>query len=122
MNEGLIERIGGAIGNLYADAQQFESFEGYQQAKTSQGDKAAKTDSAVLDERGYQELRALADEQGQSQFQGWIARLTDQLKRERLVKTGDDEERELPLWSANAVLKSARSVRLVISGTATVLI
>ena len=108
LNEGLIERIRGTIGNLYVDAQQHETYEAYVQAKSEPVDEATgATIPHQLDEPEFRALRALMNEEGQARFAGWVTGLVDRLMRERLVRIGDDEGRGLPALSNVAILKDA---------------
>ncbi len=107
LNEGLIERIRGAIGNLYVDAQQYETYEAYLEAKTRVGEESGENETWKLDEGAYQALRGLMDEERQSQFTNWIAQLVDRLKQERLVLIEDDQGRDVPALSNAAILKGA---------------
>ncbi len=108
LNEVLVERIRGTIGNLYVDAQQHETYEAYVEAKSEPAEEATGTTIPHhLNEPEFRALRALMNEEGQTRFAEWATGLVDALMRERLVRIGDDEGRGLPALSNVAILKDA---------------
>ncbi len=68
LNESLIERIRGTIGNLYVDAQQHETYEAYAESKTQPAEQGTDPQPVELDKSAYQALRALMDEENRSRF------------------------------------------------------
>lgn len=107
LNEGLIERIRGAISNLYVDAQQYETYDAYRQSKAEAGEGTGDAVALKLNQRAFDSLRALMDEKGQAQFTSWVDRLAEALKRERLVLIGGEQARDIPVLSNMAILNGA---------------
>jgi len=107
LNEGLIERLSGMIGNLFSVAKSYENFEAYQAAKAKAGENAAQDFQWQLSEEGFQELNSFIGEEGQGVFTKGIENLKQKLKRERLVKAGEDQNRPVPWKSKWAILKNA---------------
>jgi putative nucleotidyltransferase with HDIG domain len=108
LNTALIARITGALRTLYNSAQ-IESFEAYRAEllTSSQDGEGPEARHWELDEPAYAALHELAGEDGQARFAFWIERLDQALRRARLVRGGDENERNPPSLSNHAILIGA---------------